>query len=99
MVTESVAQLAIQMLPGRSATVPCGQEIGPAVSPVTSGETASPFGRNTDTLLAGGTWQPVPAKPKLPTQMRPFGAIVMPQPAPERPPPKYGEPGKFSPHG
>jgi hypothetical protein len=47
-----------------------------------------PSGRKTETLSAAGVGQPRPAKPKLPTQIRPFGAIEMPKPAPDRPPPK-----------
>ena len=39
------------------------------------------------------------SKPKFATHTFPVGSSVMPYPAPSRPPPKYGDPGTFSPHG
>src|SRR4029450_1159626 len=102
-VTESLPQLATQMLPLRSETVPCGHEMLPCRNP-RGPEMAVPSGRNADTLSFraamrgsfshGGSWNP-----KFPTQTFPLGSRVMPYPAPLRPPPKYGDPGKFSPHG
>src|SRR5262249_25633091 len=66
-VTESLPQLATQMLPWRSETVPCGQEMLPCRNP-RGPEMAVPSGRNADTLSFraamrgslshGGSWNP-----------------------------------------
>src|SRR5262249_27674436 len=73
-VTVSLPQLAIQMLPWRSETVPCGHEMLPLVYPA-GPEMAVPSGAKRDTLFFGaacgvsahgGSWNP-----KLPTQTLP----------------------------
>jgi hypothetical protein len=70
-VTESLLQLAIQILPPLSDTVACGHEMPPWVHPL-AGLTGVPSLRNWDTLLfVGGVAQFLDAKPKFPTQMSP----------------------------
>src|SRR5919109_2840921 len=54
-VTVSFPQLATQMLPWRSETVPCGQDILPCVYP-SDGEIGAPSGRKVETLLCGDAW-------------------------------------------
>lgn len=83
-VTLRPPQLAIQIVPARSARTPCGCTMPPRRQPV-SGESAVPSPANCETLRLkrfSSSSQPAPWKPKLPTQAWPLGSTVTPKPAP-----------------
>ncbi|WP_280723214.1 hypothetical protein [Kitasatospora sp. MAA4] len=83
-VTLRAPQLAIQMFPSGSDTIPCGWTMPPVRQP-RGGETARPSGPNCETLrlsrLASRP-QADPWKPKFPAQTSPWGSSVIPKPAP-----------------